>query len=560
MRIVDVSIRNFRGISNLSWQPPPGVLCLVGPGDSGKTTILEAIESALYPRWALQFVDSDFFQGSTAEPIEIEVTVVDVPSRLLTQDKYGLDQRGFAPSGEIHDEPEDEDTPALTVRLRIDESLEPAWHVISDRNPEGRVIPARDREILAAVPLGDDVDRQLAWTRGSSLTRLNDDPDIVSAALSAAHRKARDAVSDLDFDGLKEAAEKAGEWGVRYGAQLAVPLDVGIDARQLNVGSGSLTLAQADRIPARSVGLGSRRLLALAIQRQAAGQSVVMLVDEVEHGLEPHRLRHLLQELRRSGQQVLLTSHSDTAIAELGTDGIAVVRRDDVGRVGVLRPDPALQGVMRAMPEALLARRVIVCEGATEYGISRGLVSSWDATRDVPLAARGAVFVPGGGGDNAAQRALALQTLGFECAYWADSDRATTPSIDVLRAAGVQCIVWDEGLNTEQRIGNDVSDEILGRLWELAVSEKGAETVANQLGSALAVPGSPPRSWPEWLASTSVDQLRSVFGSAAARFGWFKTISAGEQLGTVLAGSLPSIATTDLARKADEVQAFAYGD
>jgi len=560
MRIVDLSIKNFRGISSLVWRPPPGVVCLVGPGDSGKTSILEAIEAALYPRWALQFVDSDFFHISTDRPIEIEVTVVDVPARLLTQDKYGLDQRGISPTGERHDEPDDDDTPALTIRLRVDQTLEPVWHVISDRNLEGRSISARDREAIAAVRLGDDADRQLTWTRGSSLSRLNDDPDLVAAALSAAHKKARDAISELDFEELKAAAEKAGEWGVQYGAQLTTPLDVGVDPRQLNVGSGSLNLSQADGIPARSAGLGSRRLLALAIQREAAGQSVVMLVDEVEHGLEPHRLRHLLRELRASGQQVLLTTHSDTAIAELGADDIGVVRRSRDGTVEIRKPDQRLQGVLRAMPEALLARQIVVCEGATEYGIARGLTAAWDRTAPAPMASRGTVFVDGGGGDNAAGRAVALQTLGYTCAFWGDSDRPTEPPAAVLEAAGVQCIVWDGGMSTEERIAQDVPDQTLGEIWELAVAEKGVETVANQFAATIVIEGPRPQSWADWVASAPIDELRIAIGKAAARSGWFKTVSGGEHLGALVAGVLPAIPDADLFRKTEGLRAFAYRD
>lgn len=560
MKIVELTVRNFRGIASLTWRPPQGVVCLVGAGDSGKTTIIEAIEAVLYPRWALQFVDSDFYQGLTDQAIAITVTLVDLPDGLLRQDKYGLDLRGVAPDGEIHDEPADDDVDALTIRLRVDEFFEPTWHVVSDRNPDGRIIAARDREMLAAVRLGDDTDRQLGWTRGSALTRITGDPAFVTAALSAAHKKARMAVADLDFATLGEAAAQAGEWGARYGARVELPFNVGIDPRQLNVGTGSLSLTQANGTPARSIGLGSRRLLALAIQRQAVGQQIVMLVDEVEHGLEPHRLRHLLHELLGSGQQVILTSHSDTVVAELGTRFLGVVRADSNGVVQVLAPDPDLQGVLRAMPEALLARRVIVCEGATEYGISRGLVEAWDRESTIPLAARGAMFIDGGGADNAAKRVAGLRKLGFECALWGDSDRPTNPPADDLRALGITCVLWSNGLNTERRVTLDVPEETLGQLWDVAVSEKGEETVASQLARALGRNGAPPSTWSAWRALVPLGQLREAFGGAAAKFGWFKNVSAGERVGTVLAGSLPQIPTSDLSTKIHELQTFASRD
>ena len=44
-------IRNFRGIRELDWHVDGTILCLVGPGDSTKTTILDAIELAMTPQW-----------------------------------------------------------------------------------------------------------------------------------------------------------------------------------------------------------------------------------------------------------------------------------------------------------------------------------------------------------------------------------------------------------------------------------------------------------------------------------------------------------------------------
>ena len=47
MRIAHIEIQNFRGIATMAWSPEPGINCLIGPGDSTKTTILDAIELVL---------------------------------------------------------------------------------------------------------------------------------------------------------------------------------------------------------------------------------------------------------------------------------------------------------------------------------------------------------------------------------------------------------------------------------------------------------------------------------------------------------------------------------
>lgn len=97
MRIVFVQIRNFRGIRELDWSPSPGVNCLIGPGDSTKTTILDAIELALSPRSYPFADDSDFFGVDAKNPVEITVTLADLPPEFRTEDRYGLHLRGSAP-------------------------------------------------------------------------------------------------------------------------------------------------------------------------------------------------------------------------------------------------------------------------------------------------------------------------------------------------------------------------------------------------------------------------------------------------------------------------------
>ncbi|GHS79605.1 hypothetical protein PAGU2196_04390 [Pseudomonas sp. PAGU 2196] len=61
MKIRRLNIKNFRGVSELEWSLPMGhIFCLIGKGDSAKSTILEAIRYVFYPQWNLTLSDSDF--------------------------------------------------------------------------------------------------------------------------------------------------------------------------------------------------------------------------------------------------------------------------------------------------------------------------------------------------------------------------------------------------------------------------------------------------------------------------------------------------------------------
>ena len=81
-RIRRIEIDHFRSISHLDWYPEPGINCLIGPGDSGKSTILDAIDLCLGARRQAQFTDSDFHSGDFSTPICISMTIGDEVSLL----------------------------------------------------------------------------------------------------------------------------------------------------------------------------------------------------------------------------------------------------------------------------------------------------------------------------------------------------------------------------------------------------------------------------------------------------------------------------------------------
>ena len=133
-RIRKIAIENFRCIKELTWLPYPGVNCLVGPGDSGKSTILDAIDFCLGARRNLQFTDADFHALNVEEPIRIAVTLGDwqIPSTILTPMaciSADLTQN----LGTIEDEPADGAETVLTLQLTVAADLEPAWTLISER-------------------------------------------------------------------------------------------------------------------------------------------------------------------------------------------------------------------------------------------------------------------------------------------------------------------------------------------------------------------------------------------------------------------------------------------
>lgn len=562
-----LKVRNFRAIRSLDWCIDGRVICLVGPGDSAKTTVLNAIELALLPRWNAPFMDSDFYQGNTKEELVIEVTVGEVPDVLTTQQKYGLYLRGYsAQERAIHDDPADDDEDVLTIRLSVDGGLEPQWAVVKDSIPEPRVIPWRDRELFDMAALGENVELNLTWSRGSALARLTDNMSS-GRVISVANRKARQAVCEMELDEWQQIADKAKVMVRGYGVA-ADDLRPGLDARAIRFGQSVLSLYDGP-IPLHSFGLGSRRLAALAVQEAGIGKSSIVLVDEVEHGLEPHRIRKLLKILcddRKKGQ-IIMTSHSPTAVLARSADELRFTRLES-GHVDVLNcskeAEDALQSVLRKCPVAVFARSVVVCEGKTEEGLCTSLNQAWTRSHGGEGFELMGVVAVCGEGDEAPKVACQFAKLGYRTVLFGDSDKLPASTKVATEAAGAELLLWDGNMATEQRIATDAPLSTLQELLNVASETKSKESCIDSCKAELAKLGGDTAvatgiDINEWLRKGADERtLRTTIGNAAKSSKWFKNLNDGERLGNLVAAALPDIAGTPLGAKLKALENWVY--
>jgi putative ATP-dependent endonuclease of the OLD family len=106
-RIRAIEVCNFRSLKEFSWFPSTGINCLIGPGDSGKSTVLDAIDLCMGARRNLQISDADFHNLNSDTPIVITITIGDLDDGLRRIDTYGSFLRGFdATASKVEDEPE----------------------------------------------------------------------------------------------------------------------------------------------------------------------------------------------------------------------------------------------------------------------------------------------------------------------------------------------------------------------------------------------------------------------------------------------------------------------
>jgi len=570
MRIRRLEIERFRGIKKLEWNIGGDFVCLIGPGDSTKTTILDAIEFALSPRWNLPFDDTDFYEAQTAEPIRIVVTVGDLPEELKSEAKYGYLARGWTANDELHDEPGADDEIVISIELHVDSSLEPTWIVCNSRNPDGKSMSAKDREKLGCTRLGDFLDRHFSWGRGSILARFSDEWESPSTILAGVGRAARAALADCNQEALKplsKTAEKACLVGAEFGVAARSCYRPHLDMQAISVGIGAMCLHDGE-VPLRRAGLGTRRLLTVAMQREVAKANGLTLIDEVEHGLEPHRIRHLLRVMRgtdRVKRHVLMTTHAPVVLGELKASELCVVRSTE-GITRVLPVDSTLQSIILKASEAFLARKVLICEGRTELGFCRRL-DQWWTENGTSFSLSGAALADGGGTD-APGVALAFAGLGYEVSLLADSDQPLKPNRTALEAAGVEVFQWNDGVAIEERIALDLPWQGVADVVLLAMDHWGEQAVQDAVADRMCISSTDlagnPAEWP--CRGLDESKLRSVVGKAARthkvgnRKGWFKRVDLAEELADIVIRNYNSIREKDLGVKIDALRLWAHGN
>lgn len=548
--IREVEIRNFRGVSHLKWWPSPAINCLIGPGDSGKSTILDAIDLCTGNRQNFAFADADFHLCNVSEPIVIDVTLGSLDDDLANLETYGHFLRGWdRATGALHNETSATLETVLTARLIVRDDLEPQWMLYSPGpSAEGREknIQWKHRQKIAPVRLGAFASHHMALGPRSVLGKLSPDATQASAALASASRQARQAFADQGCQGvdaiLETSRQISNTMGIRVEQVKAL-----LDVRGISLSGGAISLHDQDQVPMKNLGSGSTRLLVAGLQ-QAVGRSSIFIVDELEFGLEPYRIVRLLDSLgakrNDTSQQVFLTTHSPIVLRELSSGQLFAVRtlsqkippvmngeitvqpaskvtRNWVTHLGI---DEAAQKTLRACAEAFLAPSVIVCEGKTEIGIIRGVDLNCQERGQRSILSYGSHWADGGG-STMMERAKIFARMGYRTALFMDSDVTYSEQVyQDLGAAGVTVIRWEDGYSTESALFASAPADLIPGLLTIACDWRGEDSVNARIGNASN------GTWTLALCMGSfVEEMRPALGRAAGDGKWFKDIEPAER-------------------------------
>lgn len=438
-------IQRYRGLEEFVWNPGPRLNVLLGGGDVGKTTVLDAIALLLSPSSSVQVGEADFYRRETDRGLSIEgafwfpdkTDVLDGLSR--TPWPWGWNgSEPVVPDITAPPEGRESREAVMLFRVRANEDYEVSWEIV---NPNGTYdhLPVAVRRRIGLVWLeGDDRDdKDLRFVYGSALDRLLGDRALRSRLSQALSEQ--DVRSALLPDKKANLAQLDGAFADRA---LPTSLDVGFAGSRgpsLNALIGLTADRKGARLPLTNWGAGTRRLAALEIAAANQSGAPVTVVDELERGLEPHRQRILVRRLKESGNQVFLTTHSSTILSAAGEGTLWFM--DGGQKIGPIVGRSAVH--VGEDPETLLAKLAIVAEGKTEVEFVEHLL---ELALDGLRLERGIWVTDGHGNDTCLQLLESLDAAGIVVGGFVDFEGAKPERWRRLRETmGDLLWQWDQG-------------------------------------------------------------------------------------------------------------------
>lgn len=412
-----LTIERYRSLERFEWRPAAGVNLLVGGGDVGKSTILEAIALLFNPTNTTLLSDADYFNRDTSQGFAIEAVISLPDGTDINHQKhpaYPWEWDGEEAQAPDPNDPRKDAEPVYRVRVCGNDDLELSYEVIGP-DESAHHFGVAVRRAIGLVRLGGDDrnDRDLRLVQGSALDRLIGDKKLrtriaqklgATEDLISLETEAKDRLAKLSTAFSETGLPTDLELGVTGGHGMSINALIGLTAEKNGV-----------HLPLSSWGSGTRRLAALEIAAANQTDHPIVVVDEVERGLEPYRQRLLMSDISERTSQAFVTTHSPTVLT--AATAATLWYLDVTGTIGQLSKKQEAHRLKN--PEAYLARMAIVVEGDTEIGFVTHLLRTQLPSN---LLEHGIVVTNGGGNVPALDALDALSASGLAVAGFADSE------------------------------------------------------------------------------------------------------------------------------------------
>lgn len=541
-KILKLKILNFRGVQELDWHPSVGMNFILGGGDTGKTTVLEAVDLLFSPSTSFNVSETDYWMRDTETGFSIEAIVrLSEKVEINTQPNMAYPWHWDGKEAVIPDNNEEnaENDEVYRFRFTANDQQETLWEIVQPDGNTIRFSVGLRRQIgLVSLPSDDRNDKDLRLVYGSALDRHIGDPSL-------RYRIGKQVAGINLQDQLSDEAKKAlTALDIKFGTK-ALPGSVSIgltSSKGISIGALVGLLARKNattQLPLSTWGAGTRRLASLEIGAANSNAPSFITVDEIERGLEPYRLRQLIASLSGQEGQKFVTTHSPIAIASSAEAQLWYM--DSSGRLGSL-PSEIVEKQQINDPETFLSRVAVIAEGATEIGFLNHLLEL--ALGCAPLD-HGIRVCNGQGNDHTRKLLKALEESGLKFAGLADNEGVKVDSWAVLKKQmGDLLLQWEEGCTEEaviSAIPNDQIPSLIGvegedqtgtRLQHLKVRSGAEERTLDSICAALDGTGKTLKQIVIEAASGNSDHAPEVDRKAWKRHSssWFKSEAGGAEL------------------------------
>ena len=386
MTIERVIIRNFKGLKETELTFGDGVNILVGDNETGKSTVLEAINLALtkqlnrrdigydlHPFLFHQSIVQDFVRsvrhGLVVPPLQIEIEVY------LTDDPALAEHKGTNNS-------RNDNCPGVYLRIELDDNFREEYQAYIANTERIRTVPVEFYQVVWR----NFADKSLT-SRSKPLQPALIDPSALTNTYAANRyvlELARDFLTStqkvdlaLSYRQLREAFQSDAsvaavnrELAKQKGAVSDRELSVALDMTARSHWDTSVT-PHLDDLPLTLVGKGEQTSVKVKLALEASDACEVLLIEEPETHQSPGNLNRLLAHIadRVGEKQVILTTHSSFVLNKLGID--ATIMFD--GKIGVRLSDlpESTKRYFMKLPghdtlRMVLSRRAILVEGPSD--------------------------------------------------------------------------------------------------------------------------------------------------------------------------------------------------
>jgi putative ATP-dependent endonuclease of OLD family len=409
MRLARLTVKNFRGIAAAELHFG-GHTVLIGDNNTGKSSVLEAIDLVLGPdriSRSSPIDEHDFYASCYLDAegnpvsIEIELVVTDLSSEQIRNFKGNLEFWDETTASIVQGPPISAiEAPTVKEALRVsfrgwyesdDDDFRAETVFCCPLSDNGQQPPFRTSDkrqcgflLLRALRTGS---RALSLERGSLLDiilRLRDIRPKMWEDVLAQLRKL--SVADETTTGVTNVLS-----GIQTAISEFVPLDWAADShlrvsdltrehlrKTLTVfmATGAKNGEAPHAAPYQHQGTGTINMLVLALLSMIADakKAVIFAMEEPETAIPPSSQKSIVSGVRGKSSQAIFTSHSPYVLEEFKPGEITVLSRTTSGTLtgkpvtfpAHIKPKLYSSEFRLRFSEALLARRVLIAEGETE--------------------------------------------------------------------------------------------------------------------------------------------------------------------------------------------------